>query len=110
MKPNAKNTPERPKAPPKVFGLLTPSERRRLDASLVAEIRRLERGRRQIGRIDQEVFKAGISCFESASVLVRWLCEPAVGLRGKVPLQVMRTEKGRKDVVNLLRRIDYGVY
>lgn len=35
--------PEQPEPTPKVFGLLTPSERRRLDACLVAEIGRLER-------------------------------------------------------------------
>ncbi|MBI2518159.1 MAG: DUF2384 domain-containing protein [Opitutae bacterium] len=89
---------------------LTPQQRRRLDAGLLAEIRRLERCRRHIARIDKEVFLAGISCFGSASDLALWLSEPAVGLGGKVPLHVMRTVKGREDVANLLRRIDYGVY
>ena len=100
MKPNTKRE----------FSPLTSRERQRLDAGLLAEIRGLERCRKNIARIDQEVFQAGISCFGSAAVLVLWLCEPAVGLGGKVPLQIMRTAKGRKDVATLLKRIDYGVY
>lgn len=103
MKPNAKNKLRRPVG-------LTTSERRLLDAALLAEIHRLECCRRHIGRIDQEVFQAGISCFESASALALWLSEPAVGLGGIVPLQIMRNAKGRKDVVQLLRRIEHGVY
>lgn len=85
-------------------------EKRLLDAGLAVEIRRLEHCRKHIARTDREVFLAGISCFGSASALAQWLCEPAVGLGGKVPFQVMRTERGRRDVANLLRRIDYGVY
>lgn len=103
MKPNTKNELRRPAG-------LTASERRLLDAGLLAEIRRLERCRQHLARVDREVFQAGISCFESASALALWLSEPAVGLGGKVPLQVIRTAKGRSDVVNLLRRIEYGVY
>ncbi len=94
-----------------VFSLpLTSRNKRRLDAGLLAEIRRLERCRLHLEAVDQEVFQAGISCFESAAALALWLSEPAPGLGGRVPLKVMRTVKGRKDVANLLRRIDYGVY
>lgn len=91
-------------------GPLTLQQLRRLDASLLVEIRRLERCRKAVARIDQEIFTAGISCFESASTLALWLSEPAAGLDGKVPFQVMRTARGRKDVASLLRRIDRGVY
>lgn len=89
---------------------LTPHQRLRLDASLLAQIRRYDRCRKQLSRIDQEVFRAGTSCFGSPAVLALWLSEPALGLGGKAPLHVMRTAKGRADVANLLRRIEYGVY
>jgi uncharacterized protein (DUF2384 family) len=89
---------------------ITSHQLRRLDAALSSEIRRYERCRRQLRYVHREVFTAGVSCFNSASALALWLCEPAFGLSGKVPLQVMRTPRGRADVVNLLRRIEYGVY
>src|SRR5688572_2307516 len=108
MKPNTKDALGLPDRFPAVFSPLAPSERRRLDAGLLAEIHRLERCRKHIARIDKQVFLAGISCFESATALVLWLTEPAMGLGGKVPLQVMRSAKGRKAVVNLLGRIDHG--
>lgn len=93
-----------------ISDVITRSQLKRLEASLLAEVRRLERCRKNIARIDKEVFQVGISCFESTAALAHWLTEPAIGLGGKVPLQVMRTGKGRKDVANLLRRIEYGVY
>lgn len=89
---------------------ITPVQHRRLEAALAAQIRHYDRCRARLHRIDQEVLRAGVSCFGSETALAGWLCEPAVGLGGKVPLQVMRTAKGRKDVAILLRRIDYGVY
>jgi uncharacterized protein (DUF2384 family) len=89
---------------------ITHTQFRHMEAAVANKVRHYERCRKQLRRIDQEVLQAGISCFGSASTLALWLCAPAVGLGGKVPLQIMRTAKGRKDVVNLLGRIDYGVY
>lgn len=54
--------------------------------------------------------KAGMNLLAEEPALASWLCEPAQALGGKVPLQVMRSAKGRKDVAVILRRIDYGVY
>lgn len=83
---------------------------RYLDAALQSEIRRYERCRRLLAYVDREVFQAGMSCFQSTPSLALWLCAPAFGLGGKVPLRVLRTAKGRRDVVNLLGRIEHGVY
>lgn len=77
---------------------------------LMAEIRRLERCRKYIARIDKEVFDAGMSCFGSPKALMLWLGQPAYGLGGKVPIRIMCSGKGRAEVVNLLGRIDHGVY
>lgn len=89
---------------------ITSHQRRRLVAGLSAKIRELERLRGLLHHVDNEVYMAGVSLFESDSALAQWLCEPAFSLGGKIPLRVMRTARGRAAVASVLRAIDHGSY
>lgn len=48
--------------------------------------------------------------FESLGRAREWLREPQRGLGDRVPLDVMRTEVGAREVEDLLGRIEYGVF
>jgi putative toxin-antitoxin system antitoxin component (TIGR02293 family) len=47
--------------------------------------------------------------FEDTGRAHAWLREPQRGLGYRIPLEVMRTEIGAREVENLLGRIEYGV-
>ena len=88
---------------------LTPAQYRRLAAGLDREIKRLQLARTQLGRIDEETYRAGRDLFSADSALALWLCEPAPALGGRVPITVMRTASGRTKVANVLKTIAHGV-
>lgn len=72
--------------------------RRRLD--LVASDR--------LYRLARIVTLAG-EVFEGLEPAMQWLRRPQVGLGGRVPLEMARTEPGAREVENLLGRLEYGV-
>ncbi len=82
----------------------------RLARSIDAQIRRLTRYHRRLRHLDAVTYAAGLSALGSASALGQWLCAPARALHGKVPLMVMHTVRGRREVANLLAAIEQGVY
>jgi uncharacterized protein (DUF2384 family) len=84
--------------------------RRRLEAAIDTQIREYAQCRKLLRYVDAEVFSAGMSMTGSPSGLVAWLCAPARALCYKVPLRALRTIKGRKAVLNILRALNYGVY
>ena len=47
--------------------------------------------------------------FEDRARALRWLQRPQTGLGGRVPLEMIRTEAGAREVENLLGRLEYGV-
>lgn len=47
---------------------------------------------------------------ENQDAALRWLHRPQPGLNEQVPLELMRTEVGAKEVEELLYRIEYGMY
>lgn len=47
--------------------------------------------------------------FESEKVAVEWLSRPQSGLGDKIPINLLKTEKGMKEVVNLLNRIEHDI-
>ena len=59
--------------------------------------------------LDPEVAKLAIEALGTAAGAVAWLVEPALGLDGKIPVMVLRTRGGRKQVMQLLGRIEYNV-
>ena len=59
--------------------------------------------------LDPEVAKLAIEALGTATGAAAWLIEPALGLNGKIPVKVLRTRGGRKQVMQLLVRIDYNV-
>ncbi|WP_310486777.1 antitoxin Xre/MbcA/ParS toxin-binding domain-containing protein [Chamaesiphon sp. VAR_69_metabat_338] len=48
--------------------------------------------------------------FESADTATSWLKRPNRGLNGRVPVDLLDTDAGTEQVVELLDRIEYGVY
>ena len=59
--------------------------------------------------LDPEVAKLAIEALGTATGAAAWLIEPALGLDGKIPVKVLRTRGGRKQVMQLLGRIDFNV-
>lgn len=50
-----------------------------------------------------------IGVFEGEDGARAWLKQPALGLRGRIPLEVAGTECGAYQVETLLQRIDFGL-
>jgi putative toxin-antitoxin system antitoxin component (TIGR02293 family) len=48
--------------------------------------------------------------FESADTATSWLKRPNRGLNGHTPVDLLDTDAGTEQVVELLDRIEYGVY
>jgi putative toxin-antitoxin system antitoxin component (TIGR02293 family) len=59
-------------------------------------------------RIDK-VLKTACKVFEDESLAKSWLSRPQIGLGGRIPLEVIKTEEGAKEVEDLLGRIEHGV-
>ncbi len=55
------------------------------------------------------VFALATEVFEDEEEAREWLREPQYDLGNRVPLEVIQTEAGARDVEGLLRRIDQGV-
>lgn len=51
-----------------------------------------------------------VEVFENIDEAVHWLKTPQYGLGERIPLDLIQTEAGAREVENLLGRIDYGVY
>lgn len=47
--------------------------------------------------------------FESEKAAIEWLSRPQSGLGEKIPIDLCKTEKGMREVVNLLNRIDNDI-
>jgi len=55
------------------------------------------------------LWSMSLETFEDEEGARTWLKAPAVGLKGRVPLEVARSETGAREVEALLQRIDYGI-
>jgi putative toxin-antitoxin system antitoxin component (TIGR02293 family) len=54
-------------------------------------------------------FTLAVDVLEDPARAKEWLHTPQVGLNNRIPLEVLTTEAGAREVENLLRRIDLGV-
>ena len=76
--------------------------------------------RRQDGRLKTDeservlriarVYDKALEVFESEEAVEGWLKKPARGLGRKIPLEYSDTDLGAQEVVNLLGRIEHGVF
>lgn len=57
-----------------------------------------------------QVYDMALDVFGSQKKAETWLKKPARGLGGKVPLEYADTDLGAHEVINLLGRIDHGVF
>jgi putative toxin-antitoxin system antitoxin component (TIGR02293 family) len=55
------------------------------------------------------ILEIATEVFEDAHKARSWLKRPQFGLAGQVPLELMRTEVGAREVESLLMRIEHGV-
>jgi len=56
------------------------------------------------------LFNQGLEVFQDKDKLNGWLNTPNRALGGKIPYDVMNNQFGREEVLNLLGRIQWGVY
>ena len=56
------------------------------------------------------VFDMALSVFGKPEKARRWLKHPARGLDGQVPMEYADTGLGAQEVIDLLGRIDYGIF
>jgi putative toxin-antitoxin system antitoxin component (TIGR02293 family) len=76
--------------------------------------------RRQDGRLKTDeservlriarVYDKALEVFESEEAVEGWLKKPVRGLGYKIPLEYSDTDLGAQEVVNLLGRIEHGVF
>lgn len=57
-----------------------------------------------------EVFNRAVEVMGSEKNAHKWLSSPQYGLGNKIPIEYMSTEKGTQEVLDLLGRIEHGVY
>jgi putative toxin-antitoxin system antitoxin component (TIGR02293 family) len=57
-----------------------------------------------------QVYDMAVEVFGSRKKAENWLKKPARGLGGKIPLQYADTNLGTHEVINLLGRIDHGIF
>ena len=55
------------------------------------------------------LWSLAVDVFENDDGARSWLKEKALGLAGRVPLDVARSEAGAREVETLLQRIDHGI-
>jgi uncharacterized protein (DUF2384 family) len=82
----------------------------RLIEAVDKEIRKYERCRTLLHRVDAGVLEAGKGSFDAEAGFTIWHCGPARALGGQIPLLAMRTAAGRRKVVGVLRALEHGVY
>lgn len=82
----------------------------RMEAAIDVKIRHYQRCRKLFRYVDRELYNAGRDFFQSDTALAEWLCEPARALGYKIPLRVIRTATGRRQVLQIIAAIEYGVY
>lgn len=83
----------------KTLGRVRDGEGRRLDAVSSDRLYRVAR-----------IFAIAEYVTESAEAAHEWLHSPQIGLGNRVPLDLLQTEVGAREVENLLGRIEYGVF
>ena len=55
------------------------------------------------------IFTFAKEVLEDVDMALQWLHKPQYGLGGRVPLEMLQTEAGAREVEDLLGRIEYGV-
>ncbi len=83
----------------KTLSRIREGEGRRLDAVSSDRLYRIAR-----------IFAIAEYVLESAEAAHEWLHRPQIGLGNQVPLDLLQTEIGAREVENLLGRIEYGVF
>jgi len=56
------------------------------------------------------IFKLGLLVFEDKDKFKRWLSKTNMILDYKKPIDLLKTDKGKLQVVNCLWKIEYGDY
>lgn len=77
--------------------------------------RKLKEGRLSCGQSERMVrlsrlLERAVLVMGSREAAVQWLKAPRTHLRGQTPLEMAVTELGTEEVLNLLGRIEYGVF
>jgi uncharacterized protein (DUF2384 family) len=91
------------------------AEHERLEALLGPVRRRThERWRRaahvtKAGQMPEELATLSLQVFGNPLGAWQYLTTSAIGLQGRIPLEVVRTPEGLAEVTTLLKRIDRGV-
>ena len=55
------------------------------------------------------IYALACEVLEDDTMAKKWLHRPQAGLRGEIPLDLLRTEAGTREVEDLLLRIEHGV-
>ena len=55
------------------------------------------------------IYSCAVNVLEDTDKAVRWLHREQIGLGGRIPLDMIQTEAGEREVENLLGRIEHGV-
>ena len=108
-----KTKPEsnRPIKPAKVVSLRGDREvKQRMVSAIDAKIRYYQGCKGLTKYLPKEIYDAGHELFGNDVAVATWLCAPARALGGNVPLRVMRSTKGKLQVLNILRALEHGVF
>ncbi|MET1057579.1 MAG: MbcA/ParS/Xre antitoxin family protein [Pedobacter sp.] len=56
------------------------------------------------------MYKYGLEVFDDKNMFERWLRNPNRALGGKIPLNLLDTMAGLKEVTAIIGRLDHGIY
>lgn len=58
----------------------------------------------------ESILKLGKKVLGSDAELNRWLHSPVLSLNGKKPIELLKTESGRRKIEETLHQIEFGIY
>lgn len=87
----------------------SPKHQTQLKAAIRQQIKHLNRYLTLIANVDEQTYALAREVFTTDAAVAQWLSEPAPSLWGGIPFLHMRSAKGRKAVVESLKRIVHGV-
>jgi len=59
---------------------------------------------------DMDVVERAVECFNSYAAAAAWLTRPQSVLSGNIPAEMKMSSGTKKEVLNILDRIEYGVF
>lgn len=70
----------------------------------------MKEDRHCLGTLPPDIRELAVQVFGSEGLAHRWMQRPAIAFAGRCPSELAASEQGRKEIHELLLRIELGIY